>query len=312
MTSKLHLFIDEKGGFSPKDKSNEPFILLGISIQDEYLDEFYEKMMAFKRTLRPGDCPLSWELKGARGFYDVNQKPDTTKLRDMWESFAEFIANIGIPFHTFCTISNRNKIKQLDENKDINWNNKKFNHSFMRINFYYLLFSFLVLEQRKSEIVFEEDLITPNEYQFPFHVFYDELNDSSVEKQFNEIYSTCLEQLNVSVKSDFSFIRFESGKRECLAIEFVDMIIYTLHRFLIGKDVLELSDTYDSLFKYYSRILHSIRFSFIKNVFFGKSSTGFSSCVLLSEHRDYNFAVKLENAMVEFAHGERVWNKLNL
>lgn len=48
-----HLFIDEKGQFSPKDKADEPFILLGVSVQQQHLEDFYQEIMHFNSYFAP-------------------------------------------------------------------------------------------------------------------------------------------------------------------------------------------------------------------------------------------------------------------
>lgn len=309
---KIYLFIDEKGDRSPKNKLNEPFILLGVSIKERYINEFYQKMIEFKLKLRPSDDPLSWELKGKRGHFDEGQKVDLNTLRKTWEEFSQFISSLTIPFHTYCVISNKNKIMNSKEYSNLDWSEKRYENSFIRVNFYSLLFSFLILEQRNENIVIQENGITSIENQFPFEVYYDDMNNKVINKQFNAIFNSCLSDLKVLQNCNLQFVKFENDKLECLGIEFVDMIIYVLHRFLIGKDVINLSDNYDSLFKYYSSILHSIRHSFIKNHYFGKIENGFSSCVLLSDYKDYNFAVSLENELFKVSHGKKSWNGLDL
>ena len=89
---KIYLFMDEKGNISPKE-TDEPFVLLGVSIKEQYIDEFYQKMIEFKLKLRPDDDPLSWELKGKRGHFDEGQEMELNSLRKTWESFAQFISS---------------------------------------------------------------------------------------------------------------------------------------------------------------------------------------------------------------------------
>lgn len=205
---KIYLFMDEKGNISPKDKTDEPFVLLGVSIKEIYINEFYQKMIEFKLKLRPDDDPLSWELKGKRGHFDEGQKIELKSLRKTWEDFSQFVSSLTIPFHTYCVISNKSKIMNFKEYSSLDWSKKSCKHSFIRINFYSLLFSFLILEQRNENIAIQENEITSIKNEFLFKVFYDDMNDKAVNNQFNSIFNNCLSDLGVLQNGNLQFVKF--------------------------------------------------------------------------------------------------------
>lgn len=306
---KYFLFVDERGNLSPKDTSKEPFVLLGVSLKESDIEELSNDMYMFKKKLRPNLDPLEWELKAATG--DKELKMSLEELRNMWEQFAELLTNLKVRFYTYVVFAVKDKLKNLPKNNDIEWNSKKFKHAFLRVNFYQLLLAFVSLEP-----VFRfpyDDLESMR--NFSFRIVYDNLDDHVIKNWVRDIHNYSIETINtdygMNLTGEIAFLGFEKGNSQCLVLQFVDMVIYFLSRFVIGKDVLGLNDTLESHLKYYDTILFYIGHSFIKNVHLGKTpATG--SCILLSENDDFNFAVRLGNQMLKVSHGESNWMQMDL
>lgn len=314
----LLLFIDEKDQYHPTKYDNnniykELFVLLGIVIKESDFPILYEQFNQFKKRVRPGIDPNAWEIKGARGFLNEKNKwCEKEEMIKIWIYFSELLDNLNINFSIHGVFTNKKSI--TEKKSGIDWE-KEGIHSILRINLGFLLENVLTLRLIASNLHY--DSLSIDNKLNSLNVYYDEMKSKEIEDELNNTFQYVInlndhirkivKQTNVNL--EFSQLGYEKNNNYSVGIQFVDMIIYAIFKFISGQDLVDLSKNTEDKLKYYNKIINSIRHKFIKNVLLPRNSTisEISSCIKIGRTIDYTFAKELEEEIVKFS-----WNETNL
>ncbi|WP_226036129.1 hypothetical protein [Aquibacillus saliphilus] len=272
------LFVDEKDSFHPlkwSEKSVYPelFVLLGIGIQQSDFDKLVKSFNEFKKKVRPNLNPMDWELKGAKGFKnDSGDWCSKEEMKVIWIKFAEFLSKLDVPYTIHGVFSDKRAVvHERTYDPPINWK-KEGLYSFMRLNFAQLLINTLMVKQADtSTLNIDSEKLEADITLRSLKVYFDEMKDLCINAD-EELAQIGAE---LDIQMDFNQLGFEKNNTYSVGIQFVDILLYIIYKFMAGQDVVNLSDNADEKIKYYNSIMHSIRQHFRKNILLPKKSAIF-------------------------------------
>ncbi|MGQ4668121.1 hypothetical protein ACUIJN_20280 [Metabacillus halosaccharovorans] len=323
------LFVDEKDSFHPlkwskKSVYPELFVLLGVSIQKSDFDKLVRGFNEFKEKVRPNLNPMDWELKGASGFKnDSGDWCSKEEMKEMWIKFAEFLSKLDVPYTIHGVFSDKRAVvHERTYDPPINWK-KEGLYSFMRLNFAQLLINTLMVKQADdSTLNIDSETLEADITLRSLKVYFDEMKDPVLDKELKNVFQYCInadEELvqigaELDIQMNYNQLGFEKNNTYSVGIQFVDILLYIIYKFMAGQDVVNLSDNADEKIKYYNSIMHSIRQHFRKNILLPKKSSipMISSCIAITKDINYNFANRIEDEIISFTWNEKENEKIKL
>lgn len=296
---KILAFLDEKGKFHPTKMGEnavhpELFTTLAVVIPEDEMQRFIEEFHDFKRQVRPDIDPHDWEIKG-KG-YKKSDGRDTTQedMRRTWCLFSDWLRQLDIEWYLHAAVSNRPALTEA--RGDIDWGDKLVTHAFMRTNLAALLWNIVSLRGTSPVISGSTaDLLAPRLMMHDLTVYYDRLSDKKLEEDLPKVFRFCFEQdahLNglvntLNIGTEFNQLGFQDNNPHFSGIEFTDMILYVVYRFLAGEDVVGMTKDRFHAERYYYPLLHSIRHHISQRVF--QRQLEWSSVVRVSREIDHTF-----------------------
>lgn len=311
MSNNLTVYVDEK-----MNNNEGWFFILGVILDDDNLKQISDFVRRFKKELFPNKNEDEWYLKGSGEHIGVDRDDKVQAFR-RWVLWSRMIVDIKTPFNIHGAITLNEKLKNRLNNQSIL---KDANARIQATALSALLLSINIHQVDQLRLVTDN---VDGKQLVAYQSAVQHINAATTEAA-----------IKYNIHSPVIVSKDEMNTERAQILQFVDMLVYSMTRFIlptkdhyiladfeklpylysnneISKIVADYSEeSLKAMFDKYATIgsmYHYLRGKIIKNVWL--NSIPYSSIFLLGEKTHHNFGKDVDNAIWSFCN--TMWPEMN-